>query len=211
MRQFFKMLATILLLTLIAIPARGHEQGDWILRAGVGVVDPQGTAYTDPDDPTFQINIDRGTSATLTGAYMFSDNWAFEVLASWPFSHDINLEGVGKIAATDHLPPTFSLQYHFVPGGKFQPYAGLGVNYTTFFNTDVEPILPGATLDLDNSFGVAAQLGADMMLNDKWLLNFDFRWISIESDATLFDGVDSETVSISIDPLVYSVNLGYKF
>ena len=69
---------------------------------------------------------------------MLSDNWGFEILASWPFSHDVSLGTVSpgnadvKIAETKHLPPTFSMQYHFMPSGKVQPYAGLGVNYTTF-------------------------------------------------------------------------------
>ena len=31
-------------------------------------------------------------------------------------------------------PPTVSLQYHFLPDAKFQPYAGFGVNYTHFFS-----------------------------------------------------------------------------
>ena len=33
-----------------------------------------------------------------------------------------------KIGETKHLPPTFSFQYHFLPDGQFQPYAGLGLN-----------------------------------------------------------------------------------
>ena len=141
---------------------------------------------------------------------MFSPNLAFEVLAAVPFSHDIKVMGV-KIAETDQLPPTFSLQYHFMPDAKFQPYAGIGLNYTMFSGTKFVQEVVGLSLDLDDSFGVAAQLGADIEISDKWLVNFDFRWISIESDGTITDGVDVETFKVKLDPLVYSVNLGYKF
>jgi outer membrane protein len=109
------------------------------------------------------------------------------------------------------LPPTFSIQYHFAPDAKFQPYFGVGLNWTTFFNTDLEPVLSGFTLDLDDSFGVAVELGGDLQLAENWVLQFDLRWISIESDATLSDGVDSETFTVDINPLVYALNVGYKF
>jgi outer membrane protein len=210
MKRLLKLVVATAVFACFAMPAMAHEEGDWIVRAGVGTVDPQGTAYTDPADPDFAVKIDSGTSLTLTGAYMFSPNWAFEVLAAWPFNHDINVMGV-KIAETDHLPPTFSMQYHFAPEGQFQPYAGLGLNWTMFSGTELVGNPAGISLDLDDSFGVAAQLGADWMLNDKWMVNFDFRWISIESDATITDGVDVESFKVKIDPLVYSINLGFKF
>lgn len=216
MRQMWKIFAAIALITLIAIPATAHEKGDWIFRAGVGVVDPKSTSFSDPDDDV-AVKVDSGTSLTLNGVYMMTDNWAFEVLAAWPFKHDINLESGGvsaKLADTKHLPPTFSFQYHFIPDGQFQPYAGLGLNYTTFMDTNLTQAAIDAGLvdiKLDDSVGVAAQIGADIMTSDRWLINIDLRWINIESDATLDDGVTAETAKIEIDPLVYSINVGYKF
>jgi outer membrane protein len=201
------------LLALAASPALAYEAGTWVLRAGVGVVAPDSDNLV--LDPDTIIDVDDGTSLTLMGTYMFSPNWAFDVLASWPFNHDIKL-GDAKIAETDHLPPTFSLQYHFLPDSTFQPYAGAGVNYTTFFSTDVTQTLTDLTgitdIDLDDSFGLALQLGADWTFGNNWLLNFDLRWIDIESDLTASDGVDSsELGTVAIDPWVYSINIGYTF
>jgi len=215
MKRLFLALAACTILASITSLAAAHEQGEWILRAGVGVVDPKSTSYSDPVEDV-AVKIDTGTSLAVTGAYMMTDNWAFEVLAAWPFNHKINLVSGGqkaKLGETDHLPPTFSVQYFFPIGGSFQPYFGLGLNWTTFFNTDLVPELAsaGVTLDLDDSFGVAAQIGADMMLNDRWMLNVDFRWINIETDATLFDGVDTTTINVKIDPIVYGVTVGYRF
>jgi len=207
------LLAAGALLALVASPAFGYEAGTWVLRAGVGVVAPDSDNLV--LDPDTIIEVDDGTSLTLMGTYMFTPNWAFDVLASWPFNHDIKLAGT-KIAETDHLPPTFSMQYHFLPDATFQPYVGAGLNYTTFFSTDVEQVLTDLTgvtdIDLDDSFGLALQLGADWTFGNRWLLNFDLRWIDIESDLTASDGVASEELgTVKIDPWVYSINLGYSF
>lgn len=136
---------------------------------------------------------------------------SFDILASWPFGHDIEIDGT-KIAETDHLPPTFSLQYHFLPDGMFEPYVGAGVNWTTFFSTDEgRPLIDMGVTDisLDDSLGLALQLGADWTLNDRWLLNFDLRWIDIESD--LDAAPLGELGTVKIDPWVYAVNVGYRF
>jgi len=222
------LLAAGALLALIASPAFAYEAGTWVLRAGVGVVAPDSdNLVVDDGIDRITVNVDDGTSLTLMGTYMFTPNWGFDILASWPFNHDINVtiaDSVdpgfdllsAKIAETDHLPPTFSIQYHFLPDGTFQPYVGAGVNYTTFFNTDVEQVLTDLTgvtdIDLDDSFGLALQLGADWTFGNRWLLNFDLRYIDIESDLTVSDGVDSEKLgTVKIDPWVYSINLGYSF
>jgi len=221
------LLAAGALLALVASPALAYEAGTWVLRAGVGVVAPDSdNLVIDDGVDTITVNVDDGTSLTLMGTYMFSPNWGFDVLASWPFNHDINVSIINnvdpgfnpvsaKIAETDHLPPTFSMQYHFLPDGTFQPYVGAGVNYTTFLSTDVEQALVDLgidDIDLDDSFGLALQLGADWPFGNGWLVNFDLRWIDIESDleATAL-GVTGELGTVKIDPWVYSINLGYSF
>ena len=190
---------------LLAAPASAHDEGTWIVGAGIGSVQP------DSDNlslgPAGMIEVDDGTSLTLTLTYMFSENWAFDVLAAWPFSHDITLGGV-EVASTDHLPPTFSAQYHFSPDAKFQPYVGAGVNYTTFFSTDTTGPLDGTKLDLADSFGLALQLGADIEINEQWFVNLDMRYIDLETDAKL-DGAKLGTVAI--DPWVYAIALRYKY
>lgn len=236
MKRPFVVLTSMLLGVVFATPALAHEAGQWILRGGVGVVMPKDNNLTLPTislppltiDATVQV--DDGTSLTLTGTYMFTKNWAFDILAAWPFKHDIDLDatiddGTGPVSGSvpfgevKHLPPTFSIQYHFSPDAKFQPFVGLGLNYTTFsgekLNQDV--VDAGITsFSLDDSFGAAAQVGADWLLSGQWLVNFDVRWIQIESDltATVDDGtgpVTGELGKVTIDPWVFAVNVGYRF
>jgi len=205
MKRFSIALAAAFAALLLAVPASAHEGGTWIARAGVGTVQPESKNLD--LSPAGFIEVDDGTSLTLTLTYMFNQKWAFDVLAAWPFSHDIELGGV-KVASTDHLPPTFSAQYHFMPDAKFQPYVGAGLNYTTFFSTDTTGPLAGTKLDLDDSFGLALQVGADIEINEKWLVNVDFRYIDIETDARL-DGAKLGTVAIN--PWVYALAVGYRF
>lgn len=73
-------------------------------------------------------------------------------------------------------------------------------------------LLGVTSLDLDDSFGLAPQLGADWTFENNWLINFDLRYIDIESDGTVSDGVDSIDIgTVAIDPYVYAINIGYRF
>ena len=84
----------------------------------------------------------------------------------------------------------------------------IGLNYTLFFDEETTGPLSGLDLSLDDSFGVAAQIGFDYKFSENMFFNLDARWINIETDAAL-DGVALETVEI--DPLVYSLTLGWVF
>jgi len=214
MTKLFKMLT--IMLALVALPAQAYEKGDWIIRGGVGMASPEGTAYSDPVDD-LRVVVDDGTSFVISATYMFSPNFGFDILAAWPFSHDIKAGPADgslelKIGETKHLPPTFSFQYQFAPEAKFRPYAGLGLNYTLFFDEKLDQtVFPGASIKIDDTFGLAAQLGADIQLNDTWMINLDVRYISIAPDVTMTDETGSDTIGIDINPMVYSINLAFVF
>ena len=185
------------------------EQGDWILRGGLGIVDPKSDNLTLGGALGVQeVQVETGTSLTFEATYMFAERWGVELLAAWPFSHDVDadLTGGGSTTLTDikHLPPTLSLQYHFNPDGTFRPYIGAGLNYTMIFD---EGSVAGQNLDLDNSFGLAGQLGLDIGVSDNVFVNLGVRYIDIDSDASL-NGADIGTVEI--DPFVYQAQIGWR-
>ncbi|TVQ48630.1 MAG: OmpW family protein [Gammaproteobacteria bacterium] len=183
--------------------ANAHEQGDWIVRAGITLVDPKSNNH-----PVVNVDDDIKPSVNLT--YMVTDNIAVDVLGAWPFKHDIKLNDDGStVGSTKHLPPTLSLQWHFLPGAQFQPYVGAGLNYTTFFSERTTGALEGADLSLGGSFGWALQAGADIMFADNFFLNVDVRKIRIRTEAKLDGAVLGPKVEI--DPMVYSVMLGWRF
>lgn len=193
------------------------EAGDFVIRGGFHTIDPKGGSFDGGEGaPSLQVRED--TSFTFSGTYFFTPAIAVELQAATPFNHDIDIVGAGKAANTRHLPPTLSVQYH-MPFGDFKPYAGLGLNWTIFFDESTVGPLSGADLDLDDSFGVSAQLGVDYALSDRWYLNAEVRWIDIDTDAT----VTIPTVGLSpapptvlrptveIDPFVWALTLGRRF
>lgn len=181
--------------------ALAHEDGDWLFRFGAMNVDPKSNNGD-------VVDVDSDTSFTFTFSYMLTENWAIDLLAAWPFEHGIDLKDGPRVGKTKHLPPTLSIQYHFLPNAQFQPYAGVGVNYTNFFDEETSGLLAGSELSLDDSWGLAAQVGIDWMFGEKWFFNLDARWIDIETDATL-DGLFLEKVEI--DPFVYGAHVGFRF
>lgn len=210
----------------LSFQATAHQKGDFLVRAGLANVDPDasssrlvldGTAITGSG-----ADVADNTQLGLTFTYMLSDSWAVDVLASTPFTHDISADtgalGLGGIDAGEakHLPPTVSLLYFpRDPSEKFQPYFGLGLNYTVFFDegvdSELESVLGDGSLDLDASFGVAAQAGFDYMISDQLFVNASVFWIDIDTDAEFEFASNRIDVDVEIDPLVYLLTLGWKF
>jgi outer membrane protein len=135
------------------------------------------------------------------------DNVGIELLASWPFSHDIDSNGT-KIGSVKHLPPTLSLQYHFTNSSRITPFAGVGINYTYFFDDDAKGPIAGNNLSLDDSWGVALHAGLDFAVSEKGSLRADVRWIDIDSDVKL-NGTNIGKAEI--DPWVFNVAYVHKF
>ena len=134
-----------------------------------------------------------GTSLTFNFTYMMTRNWSVELLAAYPFEHDVDLNTGGKVADIKHLPPTFSFITTSHRTASSSPISAWGLNYTTFFSESTEGALEGTDLSLDDSWGLAYQIGADIPINEKWFFNLNARYIDIDTDATL-DGADLGTV-----------------
>ncbi|EGR2230016.1 outer membrane protein OmpW [Vibrio parahaemolyticus] len=193
-----------------------HKQGDFVLRVGAAFVVPN-----DSSDKILgsqeELKVDSNTQLGLTFGYMFTDNISLELLAATPFSHDISTDllGLGDIADTKHLPPTLMVQYYFgEPQSKFRPYVGAGLNYTIFFdegfNNKAKNV--GLTdLKLDDSFGLAANVGVDYMINDQWFLNASAWYANIETEATYKFGGAKQKTDVKINPWVFMISGGYKF
>ena len=121
-----------------------------------------------------------------------------------PQKQDVRLDG-NTIGSFKHLPPTLTLQYHFMPEAAFSPYVGAGINYTRISSVNIS-----GGLQLDNSsFGGALQIGADYKINKNWLINFDIKKVQISSDVKTASG--AKISSVKIDPWLIGVGVGYRF
>ncbi len=212
------LLATAALVPCFVQPAVA-EEGDWQVRLrGIVVAPTENASDVLPGFPGGSVGVENAVVPELDFTYFITNNIGAElILATSP--HDIQgegtLAGLGEIGDLMALPPTLTLQYHFNPNGKVRPYAGVGVNYTIFYSEDASDSLVNAvgptSLDVDDSVGVAFQLGVDYALNDRWFLNADVKYIQIDTTATLNSGGAINTVDIDLDPIVAGVGVGYRF
>ena len=213
-----KLLTATALVSCMVQPAFA-AQGDWLVRLrGIVVAPTENATDVLPGFPGGSVGVENAVVPELDFTYFLTDNVGAElILATSP--HDLvgegTLAGLGEIGDVMALPPTLTLQYHFNPNGKFRPYAGVGVNYTIFYSEDPSTSLVNAVgptdLNLDDTVGVAFQLGADIELDDHWFLNADIKYIQIDTTATLNSGGAINTVDVDLDPIVAGVGVGYRF
>ncbi len=229
-------LLTLAMLSTLSLTAAAsnYKAGDFVIRGGATIVNPSNDkagVYVEAlgGDTPLSVSVDSNTQLGLNFVYFYDSNWAVEVLAATPFKHDIKIhdsEGVSEavfgvnvdgatLADTTHLPPTVSALYYFDTTTSVKPYLGLGLNYTVFFKEEFKSApksLGFNDLSLDSSFGLAVQLGADFEINDNWHVNASARYIDINTEANFKIGdAIKGSADVDIDPIVFSVMLGYKF
>jgi len=195
-----------LALALATAPSLAQDAGRWTLGIGAHNVAPKSGNGTLTATPLGNLEMDVGSSArpTITAEYFIRDNLGIEVLAALPFQHAIGVVGVGKVGSTRQLPPTVSLQYHFGEG-KVRPFLGLGLNYTTFFDTDSQGAIAGTDLDLSDSWGLAGHAGIDFQLGEKGAIRIDYRMIDIDTRVKLNGANLGTRNTVNIDPSVYGI------
>ncbi|MCS6117098.1 outer membrane protein OmpW [Shewanella baltica] len=206
------LIAATLLAAGFSASVSAHQAGDIIVRAGAVVVAPNESS--DPVATFGEFKVSNNTQLGLNFGYMLTDNFGVELLAATPFSHDVSLAGVGKIAETKQLPPTLVAQYYFGNSQSVvRPYIGVGVNYTNFYDNEFTNDLGGALTDLSmtTSWGLAAQAGVDYQVNKNWLVNASVWYAQISSDVKFKLSGDTVVIGTDIDPWVYMVSVGYTF
>jgi outer membrane protein len=156
------------------------------------------------NSPDVALEADDKNFPEIDFSYFFTPRIAAELILTYPQKHDMRLGG-SDIGSIKHLPPTLLLQYHFRPDQRFRPYVGAGLNYTRF--TDVDIDVPGVRIDR-NSFGLAVQAGVDYKLSKHWYFNVDVKYVDIDTDVRL-NG--TRLTTLKVDPMLYSVGVGYRF
>ena len=208
---------------IVAVPAQAQDTGiaagDVLVRLrGIVVAPNEESGPILPGIPAGSVTVDDAVMPEVDFTYMATDTIGFELIAS-STKHTINgagaISGLGEVASSWVLPPTLTVQYHFAPKSRFRPYVGAGVNYTIFYSGEASPSLVGAlgptTVKMDDSFGYAVQAGVDLDITDKVFLNFDVKYIDMDTTARLNTGGTVNTIDVSIDPFVFGAGVGFRF
>ncbi len=203
---------------LAAAPAHA-EQGDWIVRLRAIMVAPnESTGPVQPSFATGKTAVSNSVAPELDFTYMWTKHLGTELILGTTKHHVSGrdaLAPVGRLASTWVLPPTLTLQYHFMPDAHVRPYAGAGLNYSIFYSEKASSALDAAIgktkVGLSDSFGYALQTGVDVDLGRRLFLNFDAKYIDIDTKARLTTGALVNRERVHLDPFVFGVGIGTRF
>jgi len=212
----------------VATPVMAYEAGDWLIRGRIINVSPNddsGTLSTGVGNIGEGVTVDDDTVPELDITYMLAPHWGIELILGYSEHNVRTHKGAGTVVGglgskdvidSKVLPPTLTLQYHFSPNSNIRPYIGAGINYTHFFDEEVPNksgiSQSGDDVELDDSWGLAAQIGVDIAVNDVWFVNLDMKYIDIDTTAK-FKGtaVGRAEIDADIDPFVFGIGIGRSF
>ncbi len=163
---------------------------------------------TNKDSTGLGLSINNKTFPEVDFSYFLSPNVAAELILTYPQKQTVYSNG-SEIGSLKHLPPTLTLQYHFIPSGTVRPYLGAGVNYTNFSSVSFTPAVQAALHPSikRNSWGLAWQAGADVELAKNVYLNFDVKRVNL---GTTIYSSGAEAGKFKVNPTLASVGLGWR-
>ncbi len=217
-----RLLATALLITgtgsFICSSAAIADAGDWLVRLRALQVSPNDNSGSVSSIAGSAVGVGDDTTIELDFTYFITRNLGVEAILG-SSQNNINgkgsIAGLNKIAEVRTLPPTVTLQYHFKPDAGIRPYAGLGINYTRFFDeqatSSLNATLGPTDVDLSSSWGLSGQLGVDIEFNQDWFFNFDVKYIQMNTTATLNSGGTVRRVNVDINPWFIGAGVGRRF
>jgi len=235
-----KIIAVSLAASSLVFAAGAHaEAGDIVVRLRATSVAPDessslgkktdqaygtGTAAALYGSAGANLQVDSNVIPEVDFSYYFTKNLAAELILATGTRHDVKTSGAGPLltkrglGSVDLLPPTLTLQWHFMPDQTFDPYVGAGVTYVYSLDKKLsaQTIVGPQKIRIDQDmWGGALQFGADVNLKDRWLVNFDVKklWVGtdVKLNAPVLGAGWRKIDSLDIDPWVISVGIGKKF
>ena len=175
-----------------------------------------------------ELAVDNNVIPEIDFSYYITKNIAAELILAVGSRHDISITKAGAGAAIGNqglgsvnvLPPTLTLQWHFMPDQMFDPYVGAGINYSIMMdrklNTESGAAAPIKINVERDSWGPAIQAGFDVNLKDGWQINADVKKVWMNTDVKAKNPLVAGTPwtkidSLDIDPWVIGIGIGKKF
>ncbi len=156
-----------------------------------------------------------------------SSKFDVELATGWPPLTKTEGQGItslgsvpyaGQVIATARwIAPTVLVEYKFVSeNSPFQPYIGVGVNYTVFYDRNSTAQGNAATggptkLSLTSSVGPAATGGIRYKIDGHWNLYGSYSVSQLKSRLTANTAGVTRTTDISFGPQALVLAVGYSF
>ena len=99
---------------------------------------------------------------------------------------------------------------------QFRPFVGAGINYTTFDKTESTAANDAhnggpTSIKLDDSVGLALQVGMSIKLSDQWSLSGSWATAQVKTKLTTNTLGQLRYADITFHPSVLTLALGYRF
>lgn len=213
MKQFlFVALAALTTLALGLAQAEARVLDHVKLNVGVSGVLPDESAKISVIGGTVDVSDEYVPS--LGVEYFFTDHVSAELFCC-AARHDVAAvnTALGRVdlGQITHFPPTLTVKYRWTNLGRFQPYVGVGVNYTHFFDKSLPSAGPVTGIKYTDSVGPALQAGLDYKLDKHWSVFADARKIWMQTDVKIQAGPTRIKADADLDPVVATVGVGYHF
>lgn len=220
-----------ILATITPFSSHAHEKGEFFTRLGTAFTVTSGSSDTVLNIPGTEVETGNDTTLSIFIGYKLSDHLGLEFLTALPPKYDLSLSGKREasgaldgtsIGSVRVLPPVLALEYYPLnPYSKIQPYVGVGINYTVFFDEkvdgEIEQVSGGdeVKFDVDSSWGVAVGVGVDYEINNNLMFNGSFWAIKVKTTANLKVAGQSDLPGSDVDLDLYllapTVGITYKF
>ena len=194
------------------------DAGDspWRIRAFGLSMNPTGDTVVVPDTgERIPYDAGNGYGFGIDLEYRASRHFGidFGVLTATPVI-DVLIDEVGVISASaqPRITPIYAgLNVHLTPDSRFDLYIGPLLAYVIYSSFDlvVDPWFLTEGFVTQNDFGIGVNLGLDIRLGDGgWLLTAAFKYL----DTTLEASPPDESIGrTDIDPMIFSIGVGYRF
>ncbi|MDR3530689.1 MAG: OmpW family outer membrane protein [Rhodopila sp.] len=193
-------------------PLVGKEAGTFMIRArAIGIIPL--TSSSSVSAIGGHVSATAQAAPELDFSYFFTDHIALELIAATT-RHEVSAQrtALGKVdvGSVWALPPTLTLQYHFLPHSAFSPYVGVGLNVTVWYGESAAS--PTVThFSVGNGVGPALQAGIDYNFSGHWFANLDVKQIFLNTDAHVDALGTTVKARTAMNPLVVGMGIGYRF
>ena len=228
-----KKIITLALGTALALAATGAYAGTSPpndIRIGAYFVhyDSTATDITGPFTPP-GLNTSIGSVTTLYLAYVRTLSAHFQVELSFGYPPVTYAKGKGpatvgslpyngkEIASIRWVSPTLLLEYNLLsPRSKWQPFVGIGVNYTRFVDRQITAagaaVSGGPTsISLPSSVGPAVTAGLTYRWTNRWHFTASYSVAQVNSRLTTDTAGILRSNEVHFWPNALVVSIGYSF
>jgi outer membrane protein len=175
------------------------------------------------------VNLQAEDLTTLYGAYIRRLSSKFDVELALGYPPLAKIKGLGpttvgsvpynnvEVSSARWIAPTLLLEYRFLSENcAWQPFIGVGVNYTTFYDRTTtaagNAAFGGPTrLSLTASVGPAATIGVGYHVSGPWHVYGSYSVSQVKSDLTANTAGVERTTHISFGPQALILSVGYSF